>query len=97
MACYIVKRNGIAMMSEIEVNSYICAAQKALNDDPVFQDLFSALVKERKSLSEKGCNTGTIEALLFSIWNQRIGYILDHLDEINLKIAGEQSSPQSHY
>ena len=74
------------MMNELEVNDYIVAAEKALQDDPIFQSNFNALVEQRKALAEKGCNSGTVEALLFSIWNQRIGYILDHLDEIRASI-----------
>ncbi len=74
------------MMSELEVNSYIRAAEEALNDDPAFQSYFNALIEERKALAEKGCNSGTVEALLFSIWNQRIGYIIEHLDEIRASI-----------
>lgn len=74
------------MMSELEVNDYIVAAKEALNDDPDYNRWFNALVEERKALSEKGCHSGTVEGLLFSIWNQRIGYIIEHLDEIKASI-----------
>ena len=69
-------------MNELDVNTYIAAASEALQDDPDYKRWFNALVEERRVLGEHGCNVGTVEALLFSIWNQRIGYILDHLDEI---------------
>lgn len=74
------------MMTEIEVNDYISVAREALNDDPDYNRWFSALVEERKALSEKGCHSGAVEGLLFSIWNQRIGYIIEHLDEIRASI-----------
>ena len=45
------------MMTEIEVNDYISAAREALNDDPNYNRWFSALVEERKALSEKGCHS----------------------------------------
>ena len=43
-------------MNELEVNSYICAAEEVLNDDPAFQSYFNALVEERKALAEKECD-----------------------------------------
>lgn len=73
-------------MTELEVNDYVAAAEEALKDDPTFNSYFSALVKERENLAENGCHSGTIEGILFSIWNQRIGYILEHLEEIRASI-----------
>lgn len=80
------------MMNELEVNSYIAAASEALQDDPDYKRWFDALVEERKVLLDHGYNSGTVEGLLFSIWNQRIGYILDHLDEIRASIPIDSAS-----
>lgn len=74
-------------MDELEVNGYIAAAEEVLNDDPTFKSYFNALVEERKKLAEKDCNSGNIEGILFYIWSQRIGYIIDHLDEIRASIS----------
>ncbi len=68
-------------MNELEVNEYIAAAEEALYDTPEYKSYFNALIEERKVLIENGCNPGSIEAILFSLWNMKIGWIIEHENE----------------
>lgn len=70
------------MMSELEVNTFINVSTEALNDDPKYKRWFNALVEERVAAKKCGYDYGRMEGVLFELWNMRIGYILDHLDEI---------------
>ena len=58
-------------MKELEANDYTAAAREALNGGPDYNRRLSALAEEREALSEKGRHSGTVEGLLFFIWNQR--------------------------
>ncbi len=71
-------------MNELEVNTYINAAEEALIGDPDHKRWMEALYAARKSMmDEYGCNSGSLEGILFEIWNKRIGYILDHRQDIS--------------
>lgn len=69
-------------MNSLEVNTYINAAMEALNDDPEYNRWFNALVEQRKAAMQSGYDLKRLEGILFEIWNMRIGYILEHQDEI---------------
>ena len=69
-------------MNGLEVNEYITKATEALNDDPEHERWWQALYKERGRMQDEYGDMGSnLEGILFEIWNQRIGYILDHLDD----------------
>ncbi len=73
-------------MSPIEVNSYINAAEEVLRNDPEYMRWFDALVEKRKEAYDNyGYCVAGVEGVLFELWNAKIGYILDHKDEIEEK------------
>ena len=73
-------------MNELEVNNYISVAEEALKDDPDYQRWFSALVEQRiKARDGEGYDIARVEGILFEMWNAKIGYILDHKEEIEKK------------
>jgi len=64
--------------SELEVNSFISEASEALSGTPEYDSWMEALYKERGRMQEKyGYMGENLEAILFGIWNKRIGYILN--------------------
>ena len=65
-------------MNELEVNEYINEATEALMGTSEYERWWDALCNERKKLmDEHGANPGTIEGILFELWNLKIGYILN--------------------
>ena len=74
-------------MNELEVNSYINAAQEGLKGNPEYEHWMEALYVERKRMMDDyGCNGGSLEGILFEIWNKRIAYILDNKEKIDDEI-----------
>lgn len=69
-------------MEILEVNMYLCAAIEALQNDPEYCHWFDELVKNRLKAQSHKYNTDTLEAVLYELEALKIGYILDHREEI---------------
>ncbi|WP_029324525.1 hypothetical protein [Butyrivibrio sp. AE3004] len=74
-------------MDILRINNYINIAKLELMEDAEFQHLHNELQKERDALNEMGYDPEKIINILYGIWCQRLGYILDHEREIDKKIV----------
>lgn len=75
-------------MNALKINEYIDLTTELANEDPQYKELFHSLEAERKNAKDNfGYDTGTLEALLFDLWAYRIGYLLDHKDELDEAMA----------
>ncbi len=74
-------------MDLLDVNEYLNAASKALQDDPDYQHLLDALYKARKeAIDECGCCTEKVEGCLYQLYAMRLAFILDNRDLIDENI-----------
>ncbi len=74
-------------MDILRVNEYYNAATEALLNDREYACWFGELVKCRLEARTCDYNTGTIESVLYELESLRLGYILEHLEEIELLIS----------
>ncbi|WP_026511827.1 MULTISPECIES: hypothetical protein [unclassified Butyrivibrio] len=73
-------------MDILQINNYINIAKAQLMDDPEFINFHEDLEKEREVLNKMGYDPEKIINILYVIWCQRIGYILDNKDEMDKMI-----------
>lgn len=71
-------------MDLLEVNEYLNAASKALQDDVDYQHWLMALYNARKeAIDECNCHTGKVESCLWQLYARQIAFILDNRDVID--------------
>ena len=74
-------------MDILRINNYINIAKADLLDDAEFKHLHDELEQERETLNSLGYDPEKIINILYGIWCQRIGYILDNTKVMDSKIA----------
>ena len=74
-------------MHILEVNEYSNAAKEAFHEIPEYKRWFEELVKNRLCACSYGYDTGTLEAVMYELESLRLGYVLDHLEEIEAQIS----------
>jgi len=68
-------------MDILEVNEYINAAHKALDNDTEYKHWFSELVKCREEASKCGFDIGRLEGVMYQLYARDIGFIIDNLEK----------------
>ncbi|SEL70054.1 MULTISPECIES: hypothetical protein [unclassified Butyrivibrio] len=65
-------------MDILKINSLINIAKDDLQDDPQFKHYHDLLDQERAILNDLGYDPEKMVNILYEIWCQRLGYILDN-------------------
>ncbi len=70
-------------MDTLKINSLINIAKEDLKDDHHFIKCHDVLDKERQTLRNLGYDPEIIVNILYEIWCQRLGYILDNEKDLS--------------
>lgn len=73
-------------MDILDVNEYLYAAHKALDNDTEYKHWFSELVKCREEANKCGFDIGRLEGVMYQLHARDIGFIIDNSEKIKKEV-----------